>query len=330
MLNYYKVIENSSALNILKRDLDSNRLSHAYLFISQDENYLKSFCEYVCKLLINQKEQEKQTINSVRIDKHIHPDVKIFGDEKAIDVKVATELVEESDYSPFEADKKIFVILNAQDMNDASQNKILKTIEEPPRNTYFILTATRKNGILPTILSRVKEIELEEISFDLLTEMLQETGINLTDAEIISSCSSGNATFAEKIALSQGFIDFYKNIVSMFVNLDGSKDVIKYSVMFNDKKVDKNEFFDISAMLIRDAIFIHSKNENLIINKNVIEKLSIIAKKLNINSLLELNEMCNRCKQMLAFNVNSTAVIDEFLYKIAEVKVRCRRLWELR
>lgn len=325
MLNYHNVIKSSTAFNIINRDLESSRLSHAYLFLSQDENYLKIFCENVCKIIINKNELENITKNNLRIEKHMHPDVKIFGEEK-IDVKIASQIVEEADYSPFEADKKIFVLYNIQEMNEAAQNKILKTIEEPPKNTYFLLTANSTSKILPTILSRVKEIKLEPISKIDLVDMLLESNIGKQNAEISAACSYGNATFAEKISLDAGFIEFYNNIVSMLFLLDGSKDVLKYSVIFNDKKIDKNEFFDICTMILRDVLFVRLNTENLIINKNILENLKQISKKLNENALLELISMCTNCKEMLAFNVNNTATIDEFLYKLAEVKVKCRRL----
>jgi len=326
MLNYLVAINNSSALATVMRDISLHRVSHAYLFLSQDENYLKCFCEYVCKLLINQNHKENEEKNNLRIEKHIHPDVKIFGEEKAIDAKIASQIVEESDYSPFEADKKIFVILNAGEMNEASQNKILKTIEEPPANTFFILAATSKSKILQTILSRVKEVELEKISYQQIAQMLEESNISKQNAQIVSSCSYGNATFAEKIAHDDGFVEFYKNILSMLVSLDGSKDVLKFSVIFSDKKVDKNEFFNICTTLLRDVLFVSEQAEELVINKTAVESLKLVAKKLNAESVILLIEFCNKCKEMLQFNVNGTAVIDEFLYKLAEVKVKCRRL----
>ena len=63
-----------------------------------------------------------------------------------------------------------------------------------------------------------------------------------------------------------------------------------------------------------------------LVNKNIASDLKIIAKKLNTESILELIAKANKCKEMLNFNVNPTSVVDEFLYKLAEVKVICRRL----
>lgn len=326
MLDYSLVIDEFAAKRSIMRDITTNRVSHAYLFLSQDENLLNFFCEYVCKLLINQNDNENAEKNSLRITKHIHPDVKIFGEEKAIDTKIASQIVEEADFSPFESDKKVFVILNAGEMNEASQNKILKTIEEPPQNTYFLLAATGKSKILPTILSRVKELELDKIGFAQMVKLLENSNINSDNAQIFASCSNGNATFAEKIAHDSGFVEFYKNIVSMLFSVDGSKDVLRFSAIFTDKKIDKNEFFDICTTLLRDILCVYAKTENLIINKSVLANLRAISQKLNNDAIINLLNFCTKCKEMLKFNVSGTAVVDEFLYKLAEVKVKCRRL----
>lgn len=55
---------------------------------------------------------------------------------------------------------RIIVIHSADSMNDESQNALLKVLEEPPENCFFILTAHSTDFLLPTILSRVNEIQL--------------------------------------------------------------------------------------------------------------------------------------------------------------------------
>lgn len=52
--------------------------------------------------------------------------------------------------------KKVLIIENADLMSDSSRNALLKTLEEPPEDTMFILTTTKKGAMLPTILSRVR------------------------------------------------------------------------------------------------------------------------------------------------------------------------------
>lgn len=326
MLDYNELIFRSKAYNIVSRDTELGRISHAYLFLSQDENYLYKFCENVAKLLINQNDMEHKQKNDLRVEKHIHPDVKFFGLEKSIDADTASSIVDSAAYSPFENDKKIYLLLNVQDMNETSQNKILKTIEEPPQNTYFILAGTSANKLLPTISSRVKLIELDDIKTEDICKMLKLSGVSDEKAEICADSASGNASYAEKLAIDDGFIEFYKEIVKAFTSILGSRDVLKYSAYFNGKNIDKKEFLNIFMTLARDVSMVLSKKENLVINQNSLDKLKLASASLNLNATSEIIEECLKQKKNLEFNVNTTSIVDSVLFKLAEVKVKCRRL----
>ncbi len=327
MLNYVSIIKNSKAYKIIDIDISQNRLSHAYMFVSVDDNYLKAFSELVSKRFITMQEPEEKVVAiENRVEKHVHPDVKVYGEDKNIDVKVTEEILDSVSFSPFEADKKIYVLTNVQNMNEAAQNKILKTIEEPPKNTFFILTCNQTNKLLQTILSRVKRIDLDKLLEKDIASMLKEQGIENDKAELLASCANGNGEFAEKLAVEDGFISFYNDIVSSLFEINGSRDVLKYSNIFSAKNIDKNELFDILVVVLRDIMMIGIGKNELISSKSVITKLKMIASMLSTSAITELISKCIECKKKLAYNVNSTAVVDEFLFKLAEVKVKCRRL----
>jgi len=59
---------------------------------------------------------------------------------------------------------KVIILENADRMQDSSRNALLKVLEEPPEGVFFILTTTRKEGIIPTILSRLRSYYFEERS----------------------------------------------------------------------------------------------------------------------------------------------------------------------
>ena len=325
MLNFDKLIYNSKAYNIVSLDAKIGRLSHAYLFVSQDENFLFKFCENICKLLINLNEKQFVEKNNLRVEKHIHPDVKFFGTDKNIDVNTISQIVEDSNYSPFESDKKIFVLWNVHLMNEASQNKILKTLEEPPKNTYFIFAAKSASKLLPTVISRVKQVELDSILADEIAELLVESGVPRNVAEICAASSGENASYAEKLAVDETFIEFYNQIVSAFFEINGSKDILKFSKGFSAKTVDKREFLNIFITISRDIAFIIAGSEQLVINKNSLSKLKVIASMFSLEAANELIDECLIQKKNLDFNVSGTGVIDHVLFKLAEVKVKCKR-----
>ena len=326
MLNYDKFIFSSNAYNIVSLDQKSKRLSHAYFFVNKDENLLKRFCENAAKLFLADENGQVKEKDSLRIDKMIHPDVKFFGFDKTINTEIAKDIVEQASYSPFESDKKIFVLWNVHLMNEASQNKILKTIEEPPENTIFVLAGVTTMRLLPTILSRIKLVEIDELSSNNILELLKESGVSDTVAEICASSARGNGAYAEKLATDGSFLEFYNNIVSAFFEINGSRDVLKYSNIFNAKTVNKKEFLDVFMMIARDILMVLSKTENLVVNKSILSKLKVVSSMLSFDAVNEVIKECLAQKKNLDFNVNGTSVVDSVLFKLAEVKVKCRRL----
>ena len=136
MLNYDKLIISSSAYNILSLDCKSKRLSHAYLFVSKDENLLKRFSESVAKLFINLEDKSNEEKNNLRIDKGIHPDVKYFGLDKVINAEMTDSIVEQSVYSPFESDKKVFVLWNVR--RSAHRPRVLRALESEVGGGFLV------------------------------------------------------------------------------------------------------------------------------------------------------------------------------------------------
>ena len=78
--------------------------------------------------------------------------------------------------------------------------------------------------------------------------------------------------------------------------------------------------------IARDVSMIVSKAESLVINKASINKLKVVASMLNLGAINDLINECLIQKKNLEFNVGSTSVVDSVLFKLAEVKVKCRRL----
>lgn len=329
MLDYTEVIEMSKAYEFVKQDVLSGRVSHAYLFFNGDENYLLKFCESVATILINSSAKKDDIDkNSLRVKSHTHPDVMIYGLDNQISVDTISEIVDQSSYKPFEADKKIFVILNFQDVSEICQNKILKTIEEPPENTYFLIATSSLSRILTTILSRVKVFNLDNPTTLQIQNLLEKEGVGKESAEIFASCSDGNISLAEKLVDDENFIEFFNQVVLCLFEINGSRDVIKWSNVFSSKQVDKDEFLDIMSIILRDVMLLKGGAENLINNVNIKSKLNLIGQSLNEKSITILMREILKAKEKINFNVNQTAIVDEILFKIAEVKVKCKRLSE--
>jgi hypothetical protein len=93
-----------------------------------------------------------------KVDSGNHPDLHIYLPEEKSDLHLMgtmQQMLSEMALPPFEAPVKIFIIDGAEKMLPASSNALLKTLEEPPEDTYFFLLSHHPDKLLPTILSRL-------------------------------------------------------------------------------------------------------------------------------------------------------------------------------
>jgi len=92
---------------------------------------------------------------------HEHPDLHpLFPDPESGTHSIAAirQLITETLLPPFSAACKVFIIHEAEKMLPASSNALLKTLEEPPAGTWFLLLTTNPTALLPTVLSRCAKI----------------------------------------------------------------------------------------------------------------------------------------------------------------------------
>jgi len=322
MANYKNAILNTNAYELIKKDKNNERLSHTYLLISEDMDYLKEFANMQAQILMCAETDEN---SKIKIEKNIHPDVLIYGEAEKINTNQVTKIASDVFVKPYELETKVYVLLNMQDMNDEAQNKLLKTIEEPPCNVYFILGATNERKLLKTVLSRAKKIELDYLSNQTIYDMLISEGVKETEAKICASCSGGVFSRALKMATNKDFINLYQNIFIFLIKMNSSRDVLEFTNAFGDKTINKDEFADLFMIITRDVCMAKLNKTNLISNMHKLNDLNLIAQSFSLEALYKIIEFCLQLKEALVYNANVSAVIDNFLLKVVEVKVKCRK-----
>ena len=113
------------------------------------------------------------TSHEAKINSGNHPDLHIYlpdGKNRLHPMAAMQKMIKEMALPPFEAPIKIFIIEEAEKMLPPSSNALLKTLEEPPQDTYFLLLTEHPNRLLPTICSRLHPLSFarpEYASLDL-------------------------------------------------------------------------------------------------------------------------------------------------------------------
>lgn len=195
-----KIYGNKQALEQLKRYSDSGRMPHSLMFCGNDGTGKRTLADFTAMLYFC-GEREKPCMKCSdcrRIGEHIHPDV-IYADCGDMSVADLRELLRGSFATPVEGKLRVYILSNFHFARKDCQNVLLTFLEEPSDSVRFILTASEKNAVLPTILSRVALIPTCELSPKECEAALKEMGVT-EGADKLAAMFGGNLGQALKAA----------------------------------------------------------------------------------------------------------------------------------
>lgn len=314
------LLKKTNAYKIFLSDKQRSCLSHAYLIVCNDEDYLENYLIAFAKTLMC---KELEACNECRSCKLISlknfTDAVFYPSGKKIVVSDVDDLVEKSYYKPLEADKKVFILKDISTMTVQAQNKLLKTLEEPPENTYILMGTTTVYPVLSTILSRCKKLEIGGFSEnDVVSEFISEyqdeqaikRAVSLSGGklgEVKRRLETNEGSLAEELALN------------VLMNLKTSSEVAVYSA-----KITKDIVRDFISSLARIIQLSISKClvKDAVIPENLESYISAISNSIDVGALLYISDKIRTAEKALSFNGNAIAIVDSVLFGILEGKFK--------
>jgi DNA polymerase III subunit delta' len=212
---FEKLIGNETVKTSLRRLLESGRIPNSLLFAGPEGVGKKQFAlalaqSFVCgnadgerpcgacgacrRALVFDIPSAEKRENFRQVFSSAHPDVgMVVPFNKNILVDAIRDLEREANYRPYEAKARFFIIDDADKMNDAASNALLKTLEEPPATSYIVLVSSRPDSLLQTILSRCQVIRFTPVSSTEIEAHLIATGkFSPEDARLAARLSAGS------------------------------------------------------------------------------------------------------------------------------------------
>lgn len=182
-----QLILSTTAYTTFSGDVESKRLSHAYMLYFNDAKNLRLALKIFALKFFSLTEDE---VDGKRLLNETLPDCRIYPEEgKKLTAEAVSELLGECALQPLEYENKLFIISGFNEASALVQNKLLKTLEEPPQGVYFILGATTLAPVLDTVKSRVKTLTVPPFSESAIFAALERKGTSPLNAEAAKSCS---------------------------------------------------------------------------------------------------------------------------------------------
>lgn len=271
--------KNMFSENILKT-LDSffvdGRRPHALLIDGASQEQRRNLALLAARMMVCENKDRTpcgECEHCRKAKENIHPDIiaiKKPDDKKHFVKDDVKKMVADAYLTPNEADVKVFVVEELQQMTEESQNLLLKILEEPPRYTAFVLTSETSNAVIGTVLSRVVRLRMGK---NIATE------------------------YSEKAA---GIVN---NLVDAVLS-PYEYDRIEATALMDGNKALTAEVLDLFISVLRDAIVLKT-NGNALLDafKKASEKLS---GSLTLEKLLNMYEIVDGLLKSLENNPNYT------------------------
>ncbi len=160
------LVDQPRVRDFLATALAEDRLSHAYLFVGPPGSGKHEAAEALAKCVVCPNGGDSTCDECRRVAHRTHPDVRWLAPGSATGYLVSQvrELIEDAGLAPIRSQAKVYVLERAELLRGSAANALLKTLEEPPANTMFILCGCVVDAMLPTIVSRCQQVPFRAAS----------------------------------------------------------------------------------------------------------------------------------------------------------------------
>jgi DNA polymerase-3 subunit delta' len=338
----------STAVELLQRSLSRGRLGHAYLLSGEDLKFLEDFGMAFVKTLFCERSRAEGGVFPANADacdscgqcrkvvSGNHPDIHILRPEskmRMIRMEPTQEFIRRLQSKAYEGRYKVGFIVAVDRMNTQAANAFLKTLEEPPPRTVFILLTTEHERLLDTVISRCLRLHFPGTG----DQEFPPLAMTVMEKMIEGVKSAGKLSIMDRYALLSTIVDGLKTLNDTIVteigerssagNSGGYQDIDsslaeKYETELKasieaEYRLQRSRFFQAIQWLFRDIWLLASHVENpRLAYPQWKETLDSVSRRITTGQALENINSIEKLQQVLHTNVQEALAIEVCFLKL--------------
>ena len=267
-----------------------------------------------CRDCLLTEQGEHPDVTVIRQGVPLAPDGK--KDRTTIPVDDIREMIRICGNHTLEGKARVVLLFDADRMTAQAQNSLLKTLEEPPENTYIILVTEHPEALLTTVVSRCRPVRLKAWEDGFVRKILEQEGIRGAHAEECVAEAHGSIGKALELASDEEYWKMRAEVIGLFFRPAGTgrSDILRVSNSWKERKAEAGTLLDIlEASLERMARFRFGQG-----NSGETAGLAENWKRFSANAGPEdftgLISAVNDARRQLESNVNFQAVLEQLLF----------------
>jgi len=260
-----------------------------------------------------------------RIARGVHADVLVIepGDTGAIKVDQVRDAIERAGYRPFEGRRRVVIIDEADRILVEAQNALLKTLEEPPSASMFVLVTSRPDLLLPTVQSRCQKLRFGrlapgEIGKVLMTryeytESDAHAAASMADGSIGLALQGASDEFAEARDAATGMLRVVATASDPRRRLDGARALLGSG---SDREELSRRLRALSSLLRDLGVLLARADDRWIANTDLKPLLSGLVKAFEGDRAVRAFSAVDRALAALDRNASPKIVADWLAFQI--------------
>ncbi len=340
----WPIVGHAGAVSMLRRAIVQGRLSHAYLFTGQPGVGKHALAmAFAMALNCEASPPPGQAYPDVpcglcpscsRIRRGAHPDVveanlqtqaaaaaesgaRKSGPAKELKIEAVRDLLSNVGLRAHSARWKIYIIGDADLLNEEASNGMLKTLEEPPPGTILVLLADDETAVLPTILSRCFLVPLRPLSREAVAENLVSLqGIEPEEARNLAALSAGRFGYAlgllgdrESAARRRSALEESAVLARAPVS-ERIEAATRYAKRYTEARPDLMVMLDAWEGWWRDILVVKAGTPQLAANADQFASLESAARRTSVRQAWEAINLIQTTRKQLLENVNPRLALE--------------------
>lgn len=327
-MSFNTVLGHEKSIRWLKQAILQKRVVHSYLFWGNEGVGKKYVALQFAKVLncLNQGWEKGDAcdtcVSCKKIDQYLHPDVLVLEPEgQTLKVDQVREMQKDLAFRPYEGRYRVIILSAADRMVPQMSNTLLKTLEEPPLHTIFILIANHPRGMLPTILSRCQPIPFTPLPTPLVVRWLVEKKkLNENEAYLLALLSDGSPGKALEIKEEIEQIA-REDLLKQWVGVKSFtlEEIERLIDSLPSQRQSLLLILEIFKSLLRDLIITKiSKDTSEWIHPDLSGTYKVIASQWDFSSLLHRLETLQRTTMAIKMNANTRLALETMMLSWVE------------
>ena len=325
MNSFGTVIGHEKIIAHFEEAIKMGKVSHAYLLSGEDGSGKMTLAKAFAKALLCEHQTGCGECTACRqVDSGNHPDLIYITHEKyeiRVD-EIRKGINDTINIKPYSSNYKIYIIDDADRMNQGAQNAFLKTLEEPPAYAVIILLTNNKDRLLDTILSRCVTMTLGSVREEKIVQYLKDhTEAKDEDIKFAASFSLGNIGKAMHVVNTPEFKEMFQEAMNILIHIK-TIEVYEIIAYLKDLKAYKDEiydFLDVLTVWYRDMLMLKTTGSlNHLIYKDKYRQLKEQEIYISFEGISHILDEIRKARRRLAANVNFEVALEMLLLTMKE------------